>query len=48
MYRTARAAFEQIDPNMIYVARTLGLSEHKIFVKIMLPNSFPVLWQGPY
>lgn len=46
MYRTARAAFEQIDPNMIYVARTLGLSEHKIFVKIMLPNSFSSIMAG--
>ena len=46
MYRTARAAFEQIDPNMIYVSRTLGLSEHKIFVKIMLPNSFSSIMAG--
>ena len=46
MYRTARAAFEQIDPNMIYVARTLGLSEHKIFIKIMLPNSFSSIMAG--
>ena len=32
MYRTCRSAFEQIDKNMISVARTLGLSETKIFL----------------
>ncbi len=46
MYRTARGAFEQLDKNMIYVARTLGLSEHKIFSKIMLPNCFPSIMAG--
>lgn len=46
MYRTARGAFEQLDPNMIYVARTLGLSEHKIFTRIMLPNSISSIMAG--
>lgn len=46
MYRTARGAFEQIDKNMIYVARTLGLSEHEIFLKIILPNSFNSIVAG--
>ncbi len=46
MYRTARGAFEQLDRNMIYVARTLGLSEHEIFLKIMLPNSFSSIIAG--
>ncbi len=41
MYRTTRGAFEQLDRDIIHVAKTLGLSEHKIFLKIMLPNSFP-------
>ena len=27
MYRNARAAFEQVDANLIYAARTLGMSE---------------------
>ena len=27
MYRSARAAFEQIDSNIIYAGRTLGMSE---------------------
>lgn len=46
MYRTARGAFEQLDRNMIYVAKTLGLSEHKIFLGIMLPNSLPSIIAG--
>ena len=31
MYRTARGALEQVDVNLIYAARTLGMSEAKIF-----------------
>jgi molybdate transport system permease protein len=46
MYRTARGAFEQFDRDMIYVARTLGLSEHEIFKKIILPNSFSNIVAG--
>ncbi|MGN9165552.1 molybdate ABC transporter permease subunit [Tissierellaceae bacterium HCP3S3_D8] len=46
MYRTARGAFEQFDKDMIYVARTLGLSEHEIFKKIILPNSFSNIIAG--
>lgn len=45
-YRTARGAFEQLDKNMIYVARTLGLSEHEILWKIMIPNSFSSIVAG--
>ncbi|MBC8590997.1 molybdate ABC transporter permease subunit [Wansuia hejianensis] len=46
MYRTARGAFEQLDKDIINVARTLGLSEHKIFRKIILPNSFSNIMAG--
>lgn len=46
MYRTARGAFEGLDSNMINVARTLGLTEHEIFLKIMLPNSITSLVAG--
>lgn len=46
MYRTARGAFENLDENMINVGRTLGLSEHEIFVKVMIPNSIPSLIAG--
>ena len=31
MYRTARGAFEQLDPNILAAARTLGVSEWRIF-----------------
>lgn len=46
MYRTTRGAFEQLDKNLIYVARTLGLTEHQIFLKIMIPNSFSTIIAG--
>ena len=39
MYRTTRGAFEQLDRNIIDAARTLGISERKIFWRIMLPNA---------
>ena len=39
MYRTTRGAFEQLDENIIYAARTLGVSERKIFWRIILPNA---------
>ena len=35
MYRNARAAFEQIDVNLVYAGRTLGMSEGKIFWKVV-------------
>ncbi len=40
MYRGALGAFENLDPNMLDAARTLGWSESKIFFKIMLPLSW--------
>ncbi len=46
MYRTARSAFEQIDKNVIYAARTLGLSEFKIFYKVAIPLAFPGIIGG--
>lgn len=39
MYRTARGAFEQIDPNILGAARTLGISEWRIFWHILVPNA---------
>lgn len=39
MYRSARAAFEQVDRNTIYCARTLGISERRIFWKILVPQA---------
>lgn len=46
MYRTARGAFEQIDPNIVHAARTLGLTEGTIFWRVILPNSWPGITAG--
>ncbi|MGL5346997.1 MAG: molybdate ABC transporter permease subunit [Peptostreptococcaceae bacterium] len=46
MYRTTRSAFEQIDNDMILAARTLGLSEWKIFYKIAIPLALPGIIGG--
>ena len=46
MYRNARAAFEQIDVNLIYASRTLGMSETKIFWKVVLPSAGPGVASG--
>ncbi len=46
MYQNARAAFEQVDENLIYAARTLGMSEKKIFYRILLPVARPGLIAG--
>lgn len=39
MYRTTRGAFENLDKNIIFAAQTLGASNEKIFLKIILPNA---------
>ena len=46
MYRNARAAFEQVDVNMIYAARTLGMSEIKIFWRVVVPAAGPGIASG--
>lgn len=46
MYRNARAAFEHIDENIVYAARTLGMSETKIFWKVVLPTAGPGVASG--
>lgn len=46
MYRNARAAFEQVDVNLIYAARTLGMSERKIFWKVIVPAARPGIVSG--
>ena len=46
MYKTAGGAFQQIDPNLIACARTLGASEGTIFWRIMLPLAKPGLIAG--
>ena len=39
MYRNARAAYEQVDEDLIYAAKTLGMSNTKIFWRVVLPNA---------
>ena len=46
MYRNARAAFEQIDPNLVYAGRTLGMSEISIFWRIVVPTAGPGIASG--
>lgn len=46
MYRSARGAFEQVDQNLIMAARTLGMSERRIFWKIIMPLALPGVASG--
>ena len=46
MYRNARAAFEEIDVNLVYAGRTLGMSEAKIFWKVVIPTAGPGIISG--
>lgn len=46
MYRITRAAFEQVDRDLIAAARTLGASEERIFWKIILPLTKPSIIAG--
>ena len=46
MYQTSRAAFEQIDANILNAARTLGVTEWKVFWKIAVPMAWPGILAG--
>ena len=46
MYRNARAAFELVDVNLIYAARTLGMGEVEIFWKVAVPAAGPGILSG--
>lgn len=46
MYRSALGAFENLDPNMLDAARTLGWSNARIFIKLMLPLSWSSIAAG--
>ena len=46
MYRNARAAFEQIDADLVYAGRTLGMSDVEIFWKIVVPTAGPGIASG--
>jgi len=46
MYRNARAAFDQVDVNLIYAGRTLGMPERRIFWKVIMPEAAPGIASG--
>lgn len=46
MYRNARAAMEQINVNLIYAGRTLGMSDTEIFWKVVIPTAGPGIASG--
>lgn len=46
MYRNARAAFEQVDVDLIHAARTLGMPESAIFWRVILPVARPGIASG--
>jgi molybdate transport system permease protein len=46
MYRTTLGAFEQVNPNLLDAARTLGASESRIFRRVLLPMAAPGVLAG--
>ena len=46
MYRNARAAFEQVDVNLIAAGKTLGMSDRKIFWTVVMPTAGPGIASG--
>ncbi|MGB8991117.1 MAG: molybdate ABC transporter permease subunit [Desulfobaccales bacterium] len=42
IFKSARAAFEEVDPNLENAARTLGASEAAVFFRV----SLPLAWRG--
>jgi molybdate transport system permease protein len=46
MYKTALGAFEQVDGNLLNVARTLGASELSIFWRVSFPLALPGILAG--
>ena len=46
MYRNARAAFEQVDGDLLQAGRTLGMSEIEIFWRVLVPNARPGILSG--
>lgn len=41
-----KAAFEQIDANLVYAGRTLGMSESAIFWNVVIPTAGPGVASG--
>ncbi|MGC1107925.1 MAG: molybdate ABC transporter permease subunit [Candidatus Acidiferrales bacterium] len=46
MYLSVRASLEQVDPNLLQAARTLGASEWRVFRRVALPLAWPGILAG--
>lgn len=46
MYVTARGALEQLDPQLLQAARTLGASEWRVFGRVAVPLAWPGIVAG--
>jgi molybdate ABC transporter permease protein len=46
MYRTTLGAFEQVNPNLLGAARTLGAGEWRTFRRVLLPLAWPGVLAG--
>lgn len=46
MYLTARAALEQVEPQLLQAARTLGAGEWRVFREVALPLAWPGVLAG--
>ena len=46
MYRSARGALQQVDVNLLYAGRTLGMSEWRIFWEVWFPNALSGILSG--
>ncbi len=46
MYRSARGAFEQIDPDLLAAGRTIGMPNRKVFWRIAFPLALPGVAAG--
>jgi molybdate transport system permease protein len=46
MYLTSRAALDQVDPHFLQAARTLGVTEWRIFRRVALPLAWPGVLAG--
>ena len=46
MYRSARGAFEQVNPNVLYAAQTIGMKNRAIFWKVLMTEARPGIVAG--
>ncbi|HCS37486.1 MAG TPA: molybdate ABC transporter permease subunit [Sphaerochaeta sp.] len=46
MYRAAKGAMEQVDDTLVWAARTLGMKERQIFIKVLIPEALPGIVAG--